>query len=111
MDRTFLSTLSVKSIRGLANDVLPPRLAAKLGKGKTDAVETMAEIAEDARNNGGRLDATERRAFTAWAPKEIGGEHYDDITKILGDGTEVEDDDGANIFGSGDDTDKARFAA
>ena len=111
MDRTFLSTLSVKSIRGLANDVLPPRLAAKLGKGKTDAVETMAEIAEDARNNGGRLDATERRAFTAWAPKEIGGEHFDDITKILGDETEAEDDAGANIFEDEDDADKARFAA
>ena len=112
MDRTFLSTLSVKSIRGLAGDVLPPRLAGKLGKGKSDAIETMAEIAVDAREEGGRLGGDERRAFTSWAPKGLGGEQYETIAGALnengdflceGDG----DEDGAAIFSDDDEVSKA----
>ena len=112
MDRTFLSTLSVKSIRGLAGDILPPRLAGKLGKGKTDAVETMAEIAQDAREEGGRLGGDERRAFTSWAPKGLGGEQYEAIAGALGGGDFLTDDnqddeDGAAIFGDEDEVSKA----
>lgn len=112
MDRTFLSTLSVKSIRGLAGDILPPRLAGKLGKGKTDAVETMAEIALDAREEGGRLGGDERRAFTSWAPKGLGGEQYEAIAGALGGGDfladdDQDDEDGAAIFGDEDEVSKA----
>ena len=108
MDRTFLSTLSVKSIRGLAADILPPRLTSKLGKGKTDAVETMAEIAFDAREEGGRLGGDERRAFTSWAPKGLGGEQFEAIAGALGQGGDFisddeDDEDGAALFEDGDD--------
>ena len=98
MDRTFLSTLSVKSLKGLANDVLPPRLVGKLGKGKADAVETLAEIAMDAHQAGGRLDATERKAFKAWTPRELGGNQFEAFAQIETDGNEMFEDDGFSIF-------------
>lgn len=107
MDRSFLSTLSTKALRGLANDVLPPRLANKLGKGKADAVETLAEIAQDARDEGGRLDGEERRAFTGWAPTTLGGEQFEDLATAISQGgdflSDDDSDEGASIFADDDD--------
>lgn len=109
LDRTFLSTLSVKSIHGLAGDILPPRLTGKLGRSKSDAVETLAEIAQDAREEGGRLATDERRAFTSWAPKGLGGEQYEGLASALGGDflADDDDDDGAAIFGDEDDMSEA----
>jgi len=102
IDRTFLSTLSVKSLRALAENVLPARLLGKLGKGKGDSVETIAEIALDAHQSGGRLDATERNALKAWAPKELGGDQYEDVTSVLTSVDGLEEEDGFSLFEESD---------
>ena len=72
----------------------------------------MAGIALDAREAGGRLDATERRAFTSWAPSELGGEQFEDISKLLG-GVEDDEEDGSALFADDEDgeDETARFAA
>ena len=44
-------------------------------------------------------------------PDETGFYGEEGPLQFIRNWAEVEDDDGANIFGSGDDTDKARFAA
>lgn len=108
IDRTFLGTLSVKALRGLGADILPTRLHGKLGKGKADAIETLAGLGEDARSEGGRLDATERRALLDWAPTALGGKQFSD----LGGESIFEADEGADIFGDDEeDGAEARFAA
>ena len=70
-DRGFLETLSLGSLRALANNILPARLAAKLGKSRGDMVETIVQITEDAINNGGRLQNHERDLLLSWRPEML----------------------------------------
>lgn len=100
IDRTFLSTLSVPSLRGLANDVLPARLASRSGKSKGDLVETIAQIADDAREDGGRLGHIEREALNAWAPKALGGAQPAVLSDPFGaeKNENTDSNEGAEIF-------------
>jgi hypothetical protein len=70
-DRGFLETLSLSSLRALADNILPARLATKLGKSRSDMVETIAQIAEDAVTNGGRLQNHERDLLLSWRPEML----------------------------------------
>ncbi len=68
INRAFLGTLTTGALKGLGNQILPERLKVKLGKSKNDMIETIAQIADDARQGGGRLAADERAQVTSWAP-------------------------------------------
>lgn len=98
-DRGFLETLSPASLRILARDILPARLASKLGKSRSDMVESIAQITEDAVINGGRLQNHERDTLLAWRPSML-------LTNAKrGDGADVfggENDNGTDTDGEAD---------
>lgn len=80
-DRAYLETLSKEGLDTLAKKILPGRLYNKLTGSKSDYVETIAQIIEDAHEDGMRLGEEERNHLTSWAPMSLGGmkENEDDI--------------------------------
>lgn len=93
--RTFLETLTSKSIRGLGIKILPPRFNAKLGGSKSDMIETIAQIAEDISQGGSRLTEEEKDVFNSWAPKILGGTNANKIDNSI---FAEDHDEGAAIF-------------
>ena len=72
-DRTYLSTLSKDALEALARQILPKRLQSRLTGGKTDIVEALAQVVDDAHEGGMRLGEDERTVLTSWAPQSLGG--------------------------------------
>lgn len=100
IDRTFLGTLSVSALKGLANRILPERLRLKIGKSKNDMIETIAQIAEDAREDGGRLDHSERAELNSWAPPALQGAPAADNDNpfVAANDTDEDDEGDAALF-------------
>lgn len=94
-DRTYLATLSKDALEALAAQILPERLLAKVTGSKSDIVETLAQIIDDAHEGGMRLGNADRQAVIAWAPRSLGGLIEDN--NVFGTENE-EDEDGAAIF-------------
>jgi ParB/RepB/Spo0J family partition protein len=95
-DRTFLDTLSVDQIKGLAHEILPERLSTKVKGKKSDMVETVFQHVDNAYEDGSRFDDVERGAVLSWAPGMLGGGRPGTIPAALND------DDGSGIFSDED---------
>lgn len=95
-DRTYLATLSKDALDKLAEQILPPRLQNKITGSKSDIVETLGQIIDDAHEGGTRLGETERGVVTAWAPTSLGGTMSNDA---LFDPALDDDDSGSVMFG------------
>lgn len=95
-DRTYLSTLSKEALEVLARNILPKRLQSRLTGAKTDVVEALAQIVDDAHEDGMRLGEEERAVLTSWAPQSLGGS-IADPTMFANDEDGV-DKDGAALF-------------
>lgn len=102
INRAFLGTLTTGALKGLGNQILPERLKVKLGKSKNDMIETIAQIADDARQGGGRLAADERAQVTSWAPGLLAttaaNDHPDNPFAAANDTGDEDSADGAAIF-------------
>lgn len=98
-DRTYLSTLSKDALESLAKQILPERLLAKVTGSKSDIVETLAQIIDDAHEGGMRLGDADRQVVIAWAPRSLGG-MAEDNNVFAEDAFDENDDDsdGAAIF-------------
>jgi len=77
-DRSYLETLSGEALKTLASQIIPQRLIGKVTGGKSDLVEVLAQIIDDAHDGGMRLQESERDVLTAWAPESLGGKAGDD---------------------------------
>lgn len=95
-DRVYLSTLPKQSLEVLANKILPARMALKLSGDKSDVVETLAQIFDDAYEEGNRFGENERQIVTSWAPLSLGG--VEEESDIFNEAEQAEDEDGADIF-------------
>lgn len=93
-DRTYLNTLSKEALEGLARQILPPRMISKVTGSKSDIVETIAQIVDDAHEGGMRLGENERLTLTSWAPHSLGGDTSAQELFSAGD----DDDAGAEMF-------------
>lgn len=76
-DRTYLSTLSKEALEALARQILPTRMISKITGSKSDIVETLSQIIEDAHGDGDRFGEAERLVATSWAPHSMGGDIAD----------------------------------
>lgn len=99
LTRAYLETLSSGSLRALVKMLLPARLHSKAGKSRADMIETLVQVAHDARKGGGRLGHDERETFNAFRPEML-------VVECAGDNpfAAVNDDD------ADDDTAQAIFA-
>lgn len=95
-DRTYLATLSKDALEKLAAQILPGRMLNKITGSKSDIVETMGQIIDDAHTGGERLGENERTIVTAWAPVSLGGTMENDS---LFDPATDSDDSGSVMFG------------
>ena len=95
-DRTYLGTLSKEVLEGLARQILPKRLQAKVTGSKSDIVETIAQIVDDAHDGGMRLGEDERTVVTSWAPQSLGGSAAD--SALFANDEDGVDADGEAIF-------------
>ncbi len=68
IDREFIGTLSVSSMRGLAEEILPNRLVSKIGRAKNDVIETIAQIVDDTNEGGVRMGVDEQENLRNWIP-------------------------------------------
>lgn len=101
-DRTYLATMSKDALESLGNQILPPRLSAKLTGSKSDMVETLGQIIDDAHDGGMRLGEDERLTLTSWAPQSLGGSGSEDGTmfgaEAAANDTETTDEAGEALF-------------
>jgi ParB/RepB/Spo0J family partition protein len=96
-DRAYLETLSKESLDALAKKILPGRLYNKLTGSKSDYIETIAQIVDDAHDDGMRLGEEERNILTSWAPVSLGGVKENE-NNIFSSDDEEDDEAAAKIF-------------
>ena len=95
IDRGYLETLTIESLRALANDILPARYANKLGKNRNDMIETFMSVVED----DSKLSGMEREKLQSWTPSSIAGRSAANVFNALNDDQEIDDEAAERMFG------------
>ena len=92
IDRGYLETLSREAIQALADQILPARFQTKLGRGKSDMIETFIQLVDSARGQDGRLREDEAETLLGWSPAilQIDGDEASPFDTISHDATDVE---------------------
>lgn len=89
INRVFLETLSIKSLKALAEKILPNRLQNKIGKSKLDIIETIAQISDNIQGAGDTLTPEEKDIFCSWSPEDLIGTQIIQHNNDVNDGSEI----------------------